>query len=83
MRLAPAMRVAPTMRARSAVVGAPRRFSSGAEAGYDKALISDIAVSLALGTAFGGVWMVWATGQFSKMDTFNAKVRAVAVENLK
>lgn len=35
----------------------------------------EIAIGLALGTAVGLVWKVWANGEYAKMDAFNERLR--------
>jgi hypothetical protein len=51
--------------------------ASAAAAGVkDVNVSSEIAMGLGLGAVLGGVWMIWAFGEYKKLDAFNVKLRA-------
>mmetsp|Transcript_3216 Transcript_3216/g.4636 ORF Transcript_3216/g.4636 Transcript_3216/m.4636 type:complete len:85 (+) Transcript_3216:312-566(+) len=46
------------------------------EARYGAGIVKrEIAYGSALGLVFGTVWMIWAKGQYKKLDNFNALLR--------
>lgn len=52
-----------------------RAFGTSAPAKSEKSIsvLAEAGMGSVLGLILGGVWMVWASGEFAKLDAFNRK----------